>query len=101
MLYMNEYSQPEMGRRMFARSLQLNPEQPELSELLAKKAPETDEMNPNKAMSPESFLPKDLMPNVPGVDIPTPGLPQLPQIPGVPGVPGTSGGQAPGAAPAP
>jgi tetratricopeptide (TPR) repeat protein len=77
MIYLNQKRDMENARRMFARSLSLNPNQPELAMLMAQQQQQQME-------TPQM---PEFGPPMPGV---TPPLPQLPspQIPGMRATPG-------------
>jgi tetratricopeptide (TPR) repeat protein len=81
MIYFNDMGDQEMARRMFSRSLSLNPNQPELTALVTQAPSERQEL-PRVEGMPE--LPG--LPSLPGLG---PDLPQLPQLPGpnIPQVP--------------
>jgi tetratricopeptide (TPR) repeat protein len=92
MIYLNEMGDQEMARRMFSRSLSLNPDQPELTALVTQ-VPTQGKEAPHIEGMPE--LPG--VPNLPGLG---PDLPQIPQLPGpnlpqVPNAPTSQGPQQP------
>ena len=70
MIYLNEKRDIETARRMFARSLSLNPDQPELAVLM---------MQRPRRMEAPTQMPGLLSP------IPEPALPRLPHMPTIPG----------------
>jgi len=77
MIYLNQKRDRENARRMFARSLSLNPKQPDLAMLMTQQ---------QGGIEAPAGMP-ELVPPMPGVP---PALPQppFPQIPGIPAAPG-------------
>ena len=73
MIYLNQRRDVENARRMFARSLSLNPNQPELAFLMTQQQGQVEaaERGPG------------LLPPMPGVTLPVPEQP-FPQIPTMP-----------------
>jgi Flp pilus assembly protein TadD len=76
MIYLNQKGDMENARRMFARSLSLNPNQPELALLMTQQQQQME--------TPQM---PEFGPPMPGVSPPVPELP-FPQIPRMPPTPG-------------
>ncbi|MCL4694940.1 MAG: tetratricopeptide repeat protein [Candidatus Hydrogenedentes bacterium] len=74
MIYFNDKRQPAMAHRYFARSLSIDPNQPELQRLIADLQAGGSPMDDPNA----PLMPSDLMPGLPGVppSIPTPDIPK-------------------------
>ena len=79
MLYLNEKRDFEMARRMFARSLELNPNQPDLA-ILINQPPSPDDLGPDL---PGIEPPIPQLPDL-GIELPVPQIPKPPEIPQLP-----------------
>jgi len=77
MIYLNQKRDMESARRMFARSLSLDPNQPDLAMLMTQQQ--------GRIEAPAGM--PELVPPMPGVTtpVPQPPFPQIPQIPPTPG----------------
>lgn len=79
MIYLNETGDMESARRMFARSLSINPNQPELAMFVTQQA----DQGKDRTEMPKAF------PSMPDFTPPMPRLP-FPEIPRMPSMPGPS-----------
>ncbi|MCX5769254.1 MAG: DUF2723 domain-containing protein [Candidatus Hydrogenedentes bacterium] len=85
MRYLNNANQPELARRYFTKSLQLNPDQPDLMQMLADNRGLT--ASPSMPEPPNTpSLPDIPVPQVGNGNIapPTPPVPKTPSLPDIP-----------------
>ena len=79
MIYLNDNGDMETARRMFARSLSINPNQPELAMFVTQQP----DQGKDRTEMPEAFPP------MPDITPPMPRLP-FPEMPGMPSMPRSS-----------
>jgi tetratricopeptide (TPR) repeat protein len=87
MHYLNNEQRPQVAMQLFAKSLGLNPNQPEVQELATRLQQQAANTATPKVPTPDSFMPQTQMPKVPSPQIPTPGGPAAnPLAPLTPGL---------------